>query len=425
MTNPVRITEENLPQSLIKKLPYQGLVWVSSCSAESSVLQDAVIRAGKKLGEITFTGIFVPGFNQGNYLANEGCKIRTYFVTPSLQPNDKQVEFLPSSYTDILTHYRKNPPDAALVMLSPPDENGLCSLGSECHFLGDLWPKIPNIIAHINPKMPKTRGSKVIPFSAISAYIEQEQPLLTSPRLQPDTVSMQIADHIKPLVPNGATLQLGLGKIPGSILSSLTDHKNLNLHSGLVGSEILDLIEAGVLAGKASACIGVAIGIDELYSALSHPVFDFQPVSITHNTEIIASKAPFIAINSAMSVDLFGQVYSEATHKGLMSGPGGASDFARGVQLAQRRGCEQSLRIIALPSTAGKTGKISKIVGPDGGSGPVSLGRMDTDLIVTEYGIADLRWCSPAVKANRLIAIAAPEHRRGLTLAWNNSVAAS
>jgi acyl-CoA hydrolase len=400
------------PAELAAVLPPGGLTLVSSCSAESALLAGAVMAAGEALGAMTFSGVFVPGLNRQTWLANPDASVLTFFMTPELKAAGDQVEFLPICYQDILSLYRRSKPNAALFMCSPPDENGNCSFGSEVAFIADLWRDIPVRIAHINPLMPRTAGDPGIPFAELTAYIEAEQPLLGSPRAPSDPVTQAIAGHIIPFVANGATLQTGLGKIPDAVMSGLTGHRDLRVHTGLMGDGLMELLNSGAMADGTSALVGVAIGSAELYQALDHPKLCFAPVSVTHGVAPLAAIKNLITINSAIEVDLLGQVYAELTPKGLMSGPGGASDFARGARAGN------GLRIIALPSSA-KGGTISRIVAPYAGTGPVSLGRMDVDIIVTEHGAADLRDMTYVRRAEALIAIAPPEQRTQLHAAWD------
>jgi acyl-CoA hydrolase len=191
----------------------------------------------------------------------------------------------------------------------------------------------------------------------------------------------------------------------------LTRHRDIRIHSGLIGDAVLDLADAGALASGCAITGGVAIGSQELYSAVSGPSFAFTPVSNTHGPKVVADIDRFVSVNSAIEVDLFGQVYAEMTTQGLTSGPGGASDFARAAW------CGGGLRIVALPATAAG-GSVSRIVGPNGGAGPISLGRMDTDIIVTENGAADLRGLTHRERADALIGIAAKHHRDALAISW-------
>jgi len=394
-------------------LPPGGLTLVQGCSGESAPLAKAVAAAGAALGAMTFTGVFVPGLNKYTYLANPACRVRTFFMTPELKAAREAVEFLPFCYADILAHLRASKIDAALFMVAPPDQDGNCSFGPVVDFLAELWPQIPVRIAHINPTVPRTLGHPGIPFSQLTAYVEGEQPLLGNEDGKLDPIATAIASHIVPYVPDGATIQTGLGKVPGAILRALKGHRNLRIHSGLIGNGVVDLLESGAMASHTSIVAGVAIGGERLYRAVSGSAFSFQPVSYTHNAAVIATIERFITINSALEVDLFGQVYAELTPNGLLSGPGGASDFARGAKAGQ------GLRIVALPASAGG-GATSRIVAPGAGIGPVSLGRMDVDIVVTEHGAADMRGLGHAARAQALINTSLPAHREVLAKSWDD-----
>ncbi|HEX3675872.1 MAG TPA: acetyl-CoA hydrolase/transferase C-terminal domain-containing protein [Sphingomicrobium sp.] len=393
-------------------LPPGGLTLVSSCSAESAVLADAVEHAGAALGAMTFSGIFVPGLNRRTWLGGPDCSVLTFFMTPELRAAGDKVEFLPLCYQDIRAELRRRKPAAALFMCAPPDASGNCSFGTEVAFIADLWREIPIRIAHVNPSMPSTAGDPGIPFAALTGFIEADQPLLSIDPGPGDPVAQTIASHVVPFVADGATLQTGLGKIPDAVLHALAIRRRLRVHTGLMGDGVLTLAKAGALAPGRCALVGVAIGSQELYAQLNHQAFQFRPVSVTHGAAALAGIANLVTINSAIEVDLFGQAFAELTPRGLMSGPGGASDFARGARPGG------GTRIVVLPAAAGG-GRISRIVAPGRGSGPVSLGRMDVDLIVTEHGVADLRGTTYRARADALIAIASPDHRAGLASAWS------
>ena len=270
------------PGELASALPPGGLTLVSGCSAESAVLADAVMTAGAALGAMTFCGIFVGCLNRRTWLANDACRVLTFFLTPELRAVGERVEFLPLCYQDILRELRWRKPSAALFMCAPPDADGNCSFGTEVAFIADLWREIPVRIAHINPAMPRTPGDPGIPFAELTAYLEAEQPLSTMPAAPPDEVARAIASHVARFVRDGATIQTGLGKIPDAVLRTLTDRRGLRAQTGLMGDGLMALIEAGAIDGEGSAVVGVAIGSTELYAALSDPVFQFRPVSVTH-----------------------------------------------------------------------------------------------------------------------------------------------
>ncbi|MFZ2109239.1 MAG: acetyl-CoA hydrolase/transferase C-terminal domain-containing protein [Roseiarcus sp.] len=392
-------------------LPPGGRTLIGACSGESLRLAEAVLRAGDALGAMTFTGIFVPGLNKHTYLANPHCRVETFFLTPELKAAGDAVTFLPLCYGDILARLRKVPIDAALFMATPPDWRGICGFGPIVDFLADLWPKIPIRVAHINPRLPHVRGAAGIPFSELTAVFEQEQPLLQMADAGTDPTSEAIARNVARWIGDGATVQAGLGKIPTAALRALCGRRGLRIHSGLVSEAVVDLEEAGALASGVAVTGGVAIGTQRLYDAACGSAYRFEPVAYTHSPRVLSEIANLVSINSALEVDLFGQAYAEMGPGGLMSGPGGASDFARGTYAAG------GLRIVALPASAAK-GAVSRIVGPNAGAGPVSLGRMDIDVVVTEFGGADLRGLGHHGRAKALIGVAPPEHRETLESAW-------
>jgi len=343
---PVRIT----PAELARHLPRKGRVLVLGCAGESRLLADAVMAAGDTLGDLIFTGIFIPGINRHDYLAHSGCRVETFFYTPEIKAApSEQVMFLPLCYNDIRARLQQVQIDAALMMVAPPDADGYCSFGNSVDFLAELWPEIPVLIAHVNPAIPRTTGYDRVPFDRISAYVEAEVPLVTVDDTAVDPVAEQIAGHIAPYIGDGATLQAGLGKVPGAVMRALTGRRGLKIHSGLVVDSVIDLLDAGALADGAAIVAGCAIGSDRLYRRLDDPAFRFCPVAVTHDPMAIAAYSDFIAINSAIEVDILGQSYAELGPKGLMSGPGGASDYARGARMSPG-----GIRIVALAASAAR-----------------------------------------------------------------------
>lgn len=411
------IGEECMPRMVTEGeiaglLPRGGRVIVQSARGESQIIAGAIMAAGTELGAMTFTGAFIPGSSPNSYLANPDCRVETFFMTPQLATAPEQVTFLPLCYSDILARFRTIPIDAAIMMVTPPDEEGMCSFGPAVDFIAEVWDRIPIRIAHINPLLPRTRGHRGIPYSALTHVIEAPVPLGGVRDDTRDPVAEAIAGHIAPLVRDGATIQMGVGKVPGAVLRALSSHRNLRVHSGLIVDEVVDLFHAGALADGTAITAGLAIGSTALYDAIGGEAFVFQPVPVTHGVDVISRIPHFVAINSALEIDLLGQVYSEVGPKGLMSGPGGASDYARAARLS-----DGGLRIIALPASAAR-GTISRIVAPNAGAGPVSLGRFDVDIVVTEHGFADLRSLSYDARAQALIAIAPDSHREALAADW-------
>ncbi len=399
------------PGAIASVLPPDSRVLISGCSGESLILADAVARAGATLGATTFTGVFVPGLNVRTWLAGPKCRVETFFMTPELKAAGAAVKFLPFCYGDILDWLGGAPIDAALFMATPPDRDGVCGFGPVVDFLADLWPRIPIRIAHINPRLPRAAGPCGVPFDALTAYVEAEQELLEISASPDDATSRAIGASVARFVPDGATLQTGLGKIPTAALRALAGRKALRLHSGLVPEAVVDLQDAGALAPGVSVTGGVAIGSRRLYDRVGGDAYRFHPVSFTHSAKILSGLEKFVTVNSAISVDLFGQAFAEVGPSGFVSGAGGASDFARGARAAG------GTRIVALAASANR-GAVSRIVAPGEAAGPVSLGRMDTDVVVTEHGVADLRGLDHDARARALIGVAPPAHRDRLAAQW-------
>jgi len=322
------------------------------------------------------------------------------------------VKFLPLCYADILARLRSIPIDAALFMATPPDSFGQCNFGPIVDFLAELWPRIPVRIAHLNPRLPRVAGPCQIPFAELTAFVEADQDLLSLPEGGEDGLSAAIGEQVARFIPDGSTIQTGLGKISTASLRALRGRRHLRIHSGLIPEAVRDLAESGALAPGVSVVGGVAIGSRRLYDRVADSAFRFEPVSHSHAPSVIAAIPRAVSINSALEVDLFGQAYAEFGPGGLMSGPGGASDFARGIWAGG------GLRIVALAASAAR-GRVSRIVPPSDCTGPVSLGRMDTDIVVTEYGAADLRGLDHRERASALIAVAPPDHRERLRESWS------
>lgn len=395
------------PDEIIAGLPHGARLLAQGGAGESRVLAEALGRL--KRDDLHVTGVWLPGVNRATYGVEHGARVTTFFMTPELKRTGGNVEFLPLPYSEIGPYLRAQHFDACLAMLTPPDADGVCSFGPAVDFLAELWPAIPMRIAQLNPATPRTHGPG-IPREALAHIMEHETPLPSAPPERADDTAQAIAAHVAAFIPDGATLQAGIGKLPGACLRAASARRGLRIHSGLIGDWVLDLLDAGALA-DAPIVAGMALGSERLYREAASSRFSFRPASYTHSPLAMSALERFVTLNGALEVDLLGQVYSEAGPGGLTSGPGGALDFARGAKLAG------GLRIIALPASAAK-GTLSRIVAPGAGKGPVSLTRLDVDVIVTEVGAADLRGLSHDARAERLVAIADPAHQPALAEAW-------
>jgi acetyl-CoA hydrolase len=304
--------------------------------------------------------------------------------------------------------------DVVLVQLSEADEDGLHSLGLVADYLQTAIAMARTTIAEVNPRVPRTFGDTAVPAARIAKVVRDDRPLI---ELAPRPLTEEdraIGRLIAAVVPDGATIQVGIGGTPDAVLAELRDHHDLGVHSGLVTDAILDLVERGVVTNRrkeidaSSLVTGALLGTERLYRwADENPHLLMKPVTYTHGIGVLSSFASFFAINSAIEVDLTGQINAEMVdgrHVGLIGGQGA---FARAA-ISSPNGRS----IIALPSTA-KGGAVSRIVARLG-DGVVSTPRADADLFVTEHGVADVRGRTIRERTRRLIAIAHPDHRAQL-----------
>jgi len=304
------------------------------------------------------------------------------------------------------------PLDVVLLQLSPPDEYGYMSLGAGVDCTLNAARCARHVIAEVNQRMPRSLGDSFIHINKVSAIVETDRPLL---ELKPEPFTElqgRIGAHVASLIPDGATLQVGIGGIPSAVLACLGDKRDLGIHSEMCSDGVIPLIEAGVITGdrktlhRGKIVVGFVLGTERLFHFLhENPMFELHPTQYTNDPFIIAQNERMVAINSAIQVDLTGQVCSDSIGTQPYSGFGGQLDFIRGA--ARSKGGKP---IITLPSTA-KSGSISRIVPMlDPGAGVVTT-RADVHYVVTEYGVAYLHGRTLRQRAEALIAIAHPKFR--------------
>lgn len=304
------------------------------------------------------------------------------------------------------------PVDVALIHTSLPDEHGFLSLGVECISTLAAIESAGTVVAQVNEKMPRTLGNSFVHFSRVSRIVEVSQDLLELHPDPPGPVEEQIGRYIAEMVEDGATLQAGIGAIPNSVLDHLQDRRDLGIHTEMVGDGIMRLIEGGVITGArktlhtGKVVTTFLLGSKELYQfANNNPVFEVHPVNHTNDPFVISQNDNMIAINSAIEVDLTGQVCSDSIGFLIYSGFGGQLDFVRGASRSKG-----GKAILALPATA-KGETISRIVPAlKMGAGVVTT-RADVHYVVTEYGAADLHGKNLRERARALIEIAHPKFR--------------
>ncbi|OUR62851.1 4-hydroxybutyrate CoA-transferase [Colwellia sp. 39_35_sub15_T18] len=326
-------------------------------------------------------------------------------------------DYTPCFVSDIPRLFSENslPLDVALIMVSPPDKYGYCSLGVSVDIVSAAVKSAKYVIAQINTKMPRTNGHSFVHLNQIHAWINVDQalPQVTPPEV--DRRTEQIGQYVAMLVENGATLQIGIGKIPEAVLRYLANHKDLGIHSEMISDGIIDLMLKGVINNrkktyhKGKAVVTYCIGSQKVYDFVDgNPHIEFYPSEHVNSPVKIARNDNMVSINSAIEVDLTGQVVSDSIGYQFYSGIGGQVDFIRGASLSKG-----GKPIIALPSTT-KDGNISRIVAHITEGGGVVTSRGHVAYVVTEFGIASLQGKSIRERALELIRIAHPKFREQL-----------
>lgn len=299
------------------------------------------------------------------------------------------------------------PVDVCLLQCTPPDRHGYMSLGPSTDVSLTVAECARHVIVEINPQVPWTFGDTFLHVSKAHAFVEANHPLVEYRNPEVTELSRAIARRVSSLIPDGATLQTGIGGIPEAVLGFLSDHKNLAVHSELVPEGALRLIESGAINRKLLS--GFVLGTKRLFDFIDHnPMFEFRRTAQVNDPFLIAQNEKMVAINSAIEVDLTGQVCSDSMGVAPYSGIGGQVDFLRGA--ARSKG---GVPIIALPATA-KHGRVSRIVPTLQPGAGVVTSRGDVHYVITEHGVAYLHGKTLRQRAEAMIQIAAPEFRREL-----------
>ena len=323
-----------------------------------------------------------------------------------------RLEVVPCHYSALPRMFAEGalPADVGLIQVSPPDSGGYCSLGVGVDYAADAIEHTPVLIAEMNQRMPATAGAPRLPADRFAAVVETDRPLAEAPcppagrRRAGHRAQRGRTDQ------DGDTLQMGVGSLPSAVLDQLTGHEDLGFHSGMISDGVLRLVEKGVLTGSRKEIdpgvivTGAALGTAELYDRLPELPVVFRPASYTHAPSVLSRLRSLVAVNSAIEVDLTGQVGAEVRRGTYIGAVGGQVDFCRAAALTGARS------IITLRATSGAH---SAIV-PALHGGVVTTARSDVDMVVTEYGVAHLRGCGLAERARRLTQVAAPQHREAL-----------
>lgn len=331
--------------------------------------------------------------------------------------NDGRADYTPIFLSEIEELFERNemPLDVALIQISPPDGHGFCSFGVGVDTTLTAARCARYVVAQVNDQMPRTYGDSFIHVNQINAFVEVSRPLCELPQVPVTEMHRAIARNVATLIEDGSTLQMGIGAIPDSVLEFLHDRRDLGIHSELISDQVIPLIEAGVINGRRKTylprkvVVGFVLGTRRLFDFVDeNPLIEFRPTAVTNDPQRIALNDNMVAINSALQIDLTGQVCSDSIGTYFYSGIGGQVDFLRGASRAKG-----GKPVIALPATA-KGGTMSRIVPMlDPGAGVVTS-RGLTHYVVTEFGIANLHGKNIRQRAEALINIAHPKFRNEL-----------
>jgi 4-hydroxybutyrate CoA-transferase len=392
-------------------------VYIHPGCAEPETLAEALMERAPFVRDVEIVHLLTMG--SAPYVAPEmqgHFRHNAMFIGPNVREavNEGRADYTPVFLSEIegLFETGQMPLDVALIHVSPPDAHGYCSLGVSVDTTMTAVRRARKVIAQVNDQMPRTYGDTFIHVGKIDAFVEVSRPLCELPKPEITEIHRGIARHVAGLIEDGATLQTGIGGVPDAVLSYLTDRRDLGVHTELVSDGVIPLIDAGIINGARKTLLprkvvlGFVLGSKKLFDYVNeNPIFEFRPNFFTNDPMQIARNENMVAINSALQVDLTGQVCSDSIGTYFYSGIGGQVDFLRGA--SRSRGGKP---ILALPSTA-KGDTLSRIVPMlDAGAGVVTS-RGLIRYVVTEYGIAYLHGKSIRERAEALIQIAHPKFR--------------
>jgi acyl-CoA hydrolase len=342
----------------------------------------------------------------------------SYFLSPVTRPafHSRGCELVPNNFSEVPRLLRETTKcSLVLAAAAPMDRHGYFSLGTNCDYVGPFIGTVPFFL-EVNQQMPRTFGRNQIHRSQVAGWVEVDRPLVEVPPSAPSVVDERIGRLVAERIPNGATLQAGIGSIPNALLAELHDHRDLGVHTELLSDPLIALIEQGVVTGTrkrlapGKVVTTFALGTQVLYDFLhENPAVEFLPVDYVNDPRVMAEEDCFVSINATTEVDLVGQCASETVGGRYWSSSGGQADFARGAMYSPH-----GLAFVVLPSTAvgGTMSRIRATLTP--GSMVTTL-KNTVDHIVTEHGVADMRGRTISERAAALIAIADPAFRDELT----------
>jgi acyl-CoA hydrolase len=408
------------PEEALRRVRSGMHVYIQAGCAEPETLVEALIRRAPFVHDVEVIHMMTLGC--ADYVApemTEHFRHNALFIGPNVRAavNDGRADYTPVNLSEIedLFDSGRIPIDVALVQLSPPNAQGFCNFGVGVDTSLTAVKVAGYVIAQVNDQMPVTHGNNYVHVNQIDAFVEDSRPLCEYRKSEITDVQREVARNVSGLIEDGAVLQTGIGSIPDAVLPLLMDRKDLAVHSELATDSVIPLIEAGVLSGArknfkpGKIVLGFVLGTKRLFDFVEdNPMFEFHPTAYVNDPDLIARNDNMVAINSALQIDLTGQVCSDSIGTYFYSGIGGQVDFLTGASVSKG-----GKPIVALPSTAEDTtiSRITPVLSPGAG---VVVSRASVHYVVTEYGVANLHGKSLRQRAKALIEIAHPKFRNQL-----------
>lgn len=409
------------PREAVGAIKSGDRVWIHPGCCTPKILVDAMVERAPELENVEVVHILTlaeaPYVDEG---MEKHFRHRALFTGGNVRRavNEGRADFVPIHLHEVSQLITRNilPVDVALIHVSPPDEHGFCSYGAGVDATKTAVEKASTVIALVNQQMPRTLGNSFVHVSRLTHIVEADEALLELPMAaEISDTARKIGEHIASLIPDGATLQMGIGEIPDAVLLFLNDKKDLGVHTEMFSDGLVDLFEAGVITNEKKSLhrgkivTSFVIGSRRAFDFVdNNPFMEFHPNEYVNDPFVVARNDRMVAINSALSIDLTGQVCADSIGTKIYSGFGGQVDFIRGAAHS-----EGGVPIIALPSTA-KGGSVSRIVDTLLPGSGVVTSRADVHYVVTEYGIASLWGRSLRERAESLIRISHPDFREEL-----------
>lgn len=394
-------------------------VFIQGAAMTPVVLVEVLSHRYKELSDVEIISIHTEGealYAKEPY--SQSFLVNSAFVGKNVRGrvNQENGAYIPVFLSEIHLLFRRNilPLDVAFIQVSPPDTHGYCSLGVSVDVTLPAIETAKIIVAQVNPQVPRTHGDGIIHIRDIDYAVETDRPLFETHYAEPSQIDKEIGSHVASLIEDGATLQMGIGGIPNVVLSNLMNHKDLGIHTEMFSDGILPLVEKGIIngekkrikKGKITTCF--AVGSSKLYDFIDdNPLVHFKETAYTNDTAIIRQNPKVTAINSAIEIDLTGQICADTIGGYQYSGVGGQMDFIRGASLS-----EGGKPIFAFPATTTKG--ISKIVPYLKEGAGVTTTRAHVHYVVTQYGVVNLYGKNLKQRARALITIAHPDHQEAL-----------